>query len=362
MASPDFSSRVLTWFDEHGRKDLPWQQAVTPYRVWVSEIMLQQTQVSTVIGYFERFMTRFPTLFDLAQAHQDEVLHLWTGLGYYARGRNLHKAAQIALTQHAAQLPTDIDALMALPGIGRSTAGAILSLGMDQRAVILDGNVKRVLARHQALAGDPAISDVQRKYWAIADAYTPSARAAHYNQAMMDLGATLCTRSRPACTRCPLSASCQALAENDTGAYPQKKRKAKVPERATYMLIYRNELGQVWLQQRPPTGIWGGLWSFPELANSAEEDPLSPTLLRQIEAAAPTLPNVAAVQSLDPLTHVFSHFRLHIQPLLIPVSNSQVAVRESCGQWVTLSPLPALGLPTPVRNLLSQIGEQMNDA
>lgn len=336
---------MLAWFDQHGRKDLPWQQAVTPYRVWVSEIMLQQTQVSTVIPYFERFMARFPTLADLGRAEQDDVLHLWTGLGYYARGRNLHKAARIALVEHGGELPTSLDQLIELPGIGRSTAGAILSLGMGQRAVILDGNVKRVLARHEALAGDPAQTDVLRQYWAVADAYTPQKRADHYNQAMMDLGATLCTRTRPACPRCPLSTTCQALAREAVSSYPQKKRKAKVPERAVWMVLQINAEGQVWMQQRPPSGIWGGLWSFPELPH---DEP--PSWL-------------ASACALPPVWHVFSHFRLHIHPLLLrnveTETETESAVREGGGQWVTLAPLPALGVPAPVLNLLEQLQAQM---
>lgn len=339
-SNADFATRVLDWFDCHGRKDLPWQQAVTPYRVWVSEIMLQQTQVATVIPYFERFMQRFPTLVDLAQAPLDDVLHLWTGLGYYARGRNLHKAARLALTEHGGELPASVDDLSALPGIGRSTAGAIRSLGHGLPAAILDGNVKRVLARHEALAGDPAKTDVLKQFWAVAEAYTPAVRTANYNQAMMDLGATLCTRSKPACGICPLRDSCQGRLSGNPTQYPQKVRKAAVPEKSVRFVIRLNEQGQVWLQQRPAVGIWGGLWSFPE------------------QPVEPSLP--AATESWPAFWHVFSHFRLHIHPVIERVSRDDaLAVNEAGGQWVTLPPLPAalpaLGLPTPVQQLLQRL-------
>jgi len=339
-SSADFAARVLDWFDRHGRKDLPWQQAVTPYRVWVSEIMLQQTQVATVIPYFERFMQRFPTLADLGQAPLDDVLHLWTGLGYYARGRNLHKAARVALAEYGGELPQSVDALSALPGIGRSTAGAIRSLGHGLPAAILDGNVKRVLARHEALAGDPARADVLKQFWAVAEAHTPALRTAHYNQAMMDLGATLCTRSKPACGICPLRDSCQGLLSGNPAQYPQKVRKAAVPEKSVRFVIRLNEQGQVWLQQRPASGIWGGLWSFPE---QPVDSPVS-----------------TASESWPAFWHVFSHFRLHIHPVIERVSREDAfAVNEANGQWVTLAPLPAalpaLGLPTPVQQLLQRL-------
>jgi len=325
---------VLAWYDRHGRKDLPWQLAVTPYRVWVSEIMLQQTQVSTVIPYFLRFMTSYPTLADLAEAPLDDVLHHWTGLGYYARARNLRKAAQLAVDHHGGELPDSLDALAELPGIGRSTAGAILSLGMGQRAVILDGNVKRVLARHEALAGDPAQADVLRRFWQIADDYTPADRAPNYNQAMMDLGATLCTRSRPACAVCPVTATCRGRAEGEPTRYPQKKRKAAVPERSARLLLRLNAQGQVWMRQRPPAGLWGGLWTFPELA---------------LDEAAP------AGEDWPAFTHVFTHFRLHIHPRLVRVAQAADAVAEGDGRWVTLAPLPALGVPAPVQQLLQRL-------
>jgi A/G-specific adenine glycosylase len=341
MSSNDnFAQRVLVWFDRHGRKNLPWQQSVTPYRVWVSEIMLQQTQVATVIPYFERFMARFPNLSDLASADLDEVLHLWTGLGYYARGRNLHKAAQQCLVSHQGNLPADLDALQALPGIGRSTAGAIMSLGFGRRAVILDGNVKRVLGRHQAISGDPAQAQVSQHYWQIAEAFTPQERVENYTQAMMDLGATLCTRSKPSCLLCPVAEDCKALALDAVTNYPQKRKKQSVPERAVWLLIYMRH-NSVWLVQRPPSGIWGGLWSFPE-----QQRPLS----------SADLPEKFNGQLLTPFKHVFSHFQLHIHPLLITECDGfGDVIQESSGQWVKLGQLPNLGLPQPVAQLLQRL-------
>ncbi|MDP1541171.1 MAG: A/G-specific adenine glycosylase [Moraxellaceae bacterium] len=342
-SSDNFAQRVLVWFDQHGRKDLPWQQSVTPYRVWVSEIMLQQTQVATVIPYFERFMARFPTLQDLASAQLDEVLHLWTGLGYYARGRNLHKAALHCLAHHAGDLPADLDALQALPGIGRSTAGAIMSLGFGQRAVILDGNVKRVLGRHQAISGDPAQAQVGQRYWQVADAFTPKKSVAQYTQAMMDLGATLCTRSKPSCLICPVAEDCQALALDAVVSYPQKRKKQALPERAVWLLVYQR-MDSVWLVQRAPSGIWGGLWSFPE---------------RERELFAAELPDDLQGQLLPPFKHVFSHFQLHIHPLLInQCDDIDAAVHESSGQWVKLGQLPNLGLPQPVAQLLQRLANK----
>ncbi len=339
-SSVNFAERVLVWYDQHGRKNLPWQQSVTPYRVWVSEIMLQQTQVATVIPYFQRFMARFPTLPDLASASLDDVLQFWTGLGYYARGRNLHKAARHCVDHHGGALPAHLDELVALPGIGRSTAGAILALGFGQRAVILDGNVKRVLGRHQAISGDPSQTAVGQQYWQLAELLTPDYRVANYTQAMMDLGATLCTRSKPSCLLCPLASDCKALALQAVTAYPQKKVRQSVPERAVWMLVYQND-DEVWLEQRPPSGIWGGLWSFPECE-------------RELDDA--TMPMGLDGRLLPTFKHVFSHYQLHIHPLLLAASDmSSLGVRESSGQWVKLGQLPDLGLPQPVARLLQQL-------
>ncbi|MGB5257277.1 MAG: A/G-specific adenine glycosylase, partial [Woeseiaceae bacterium] len=259
-----FSDRLLTWFDEHGRKDLPWQQRRDPYPIWISEIMLQQTQVQTVIPYFERFMQRFASIDALASADQDDVLHHWSGLGYYARARNLHRAARMIVSEHGGVFPDDIDAVTELPGIGRSTAGAILSLSRDQRHPILDGNVKRVLTRHAAIEGWPGKTAVLKALWALADRHTPDDRVAAYTQAIMDLGATLCTRSSPAGARCPVMGDCTAYAPDTVTLYPGRKPKKEKPLRTTTMLIARTE-ARVYLERRPEAGIWGGLWSLPEL-------------------------------------------------------------------------------------------------
>ncbi|TVP51092.1 MAG: adenine DNA glycosylase [Halomonas sp.] len=344
LEAEEFQRRLLTWFDRHGRHNLPWQSPRSAYRVWVSEIMLQQTQVATVIGYFERFMAHFPTLESLARAPQDEVLHLWTGLGYYARARNLHKAAQVALAEHGGELPTEsIDALMTLPGIGRSTAGAIIAQSTGQRATILDGNVKRSLTRLHAVAGWPGKPVVERKLWALAEHYTPSKRLADYTQAIMDFGATLCKRSKPDCLSCPFSDVCLAYAQGEPQRYPESKPKKALPTRQTIMLMLRDQDGRVWLEQRPPSGLWGGLWSLPQFETHSELNAWleTNTINPQRETTPPSF------------YHTFSHFRLAITPQ--PVTCDRLGgVRES-GVWYDLNHPPALGLAAPVKALLSQL-------
>ncbi|MEM7084442.1 MAG: A/G-specific adenine glycosylase [Pseudomonadota bacterium] len=346
----DFADRLLDWFDGHGRHDLPWQHNPTPYRVWVSEIMLQQTQVTTVIGYYERFMRRFDTVEALADAPVDEVLHLWTGLGYYARARNLHKAAQQVVDQHNGVFPRSLEGLVALPGIGRSTAGAILSLSMNTREPILDGNVKRVLARHFRVAGWPGKRDVVNALWDLAEHTTPTERVADYTQAIMDLGATLCTRSKPECARCPMRDTCRALHEDTPTNYPGKKPKKAKPRRETRMLLVMSE-GQVLLEQRPASGIWGGLWGLPE--PRSDETPLE--VIRRLGFAA-----VDAPQSLPPLVHVFSHFELTINPVRVEVANGRasgvVADRETL--WYNIDRPAQVGLAAPVVKLLDQYTKQ----
>lgn len=259
-----FAARLLAWFDTHGRKHLPWQKAISPYRVWVSEIMLQQTQVGTVVDYYIRFMGRFPTVETLAAATEDEVLHLWTGLGYYSRARNLLKTARHIVNQGG--FPKHVSSLEALPGIGRSTAGAIASIAMGQRAPILDGNVKRVLARHAGIEGYPGTSETAKALWSVAEEHTPATRFDAYTQAIMDLGATLCTRVRPACSFCPVSDDCNARLTGRVDTLPGKKPKKLLPQRSTTMLLIEDARRHVLLQRRPGSGIWGGLWSFPECA------------------------------------------------------------------------------------------------
>ena len=348
MISKNFSDRVLQWYDRHGRKDLPWQQDRTPYRVWVSEVMLQQTQVATVIPYFERFMARFPDVLSLANADIDAVLHLWSGLGYYARGRNLHKAACKVRDEHAGIFPQHFDAVQDLPGVGRSTAGAILALACDQRHAILDGNVKRVLARFQAVAGWPGEARVLEQLWDYAEGNTPASRVADYTQAMMDLGATLCTRTRPRCDECPLVADCQAHAEGRERAFPGSKPRRELPIRATHMLLVRNAQGEVLLQQRPPTGIWGGLWSLPEI----ESADLAEDWCRQQLGVS-----IGRHQSWPALRHTFSHFHLDITPLLIELgkNRAQSVLEGQATVWYNTRSEDPRGLAAPVRRLLERL-------
>jgi len=297
MTSPSFGQRVLRWFDVFGRKNLPWQYNPTPYRVWVSEIMLQQTQVATVIPYYERFMARFNTLEALATAPIDDVLSHWSGLGYYARARNLHQCAQTVYNQHNGELPNTLDALQALPGIGRSTAGAILSLAYGEVQPILDGNVKRVLARHRAVEGWPGRTEVLKRLWVISEEVTPNKRCGPFNQAMMDLGASVCTRSKPKCSDCPLAEDCQALALGNPTGFPGKKPKKDKPTKTTVMLLVQNEAGETLLEKRPPSGIWGGLWSLPEATDGELPKGTGESVMR--------------------FRHTFSHFHLDIDVRIV---------------------------------------------
>ncbi|MBT8092934.1 MAG: A/G-specific adenine glycosylase [Gammaproteobacteria bacterium] len=340
-----FSQRLLAWFDVEGRKDLPWQQSKDPYGIWVSEIMLQQTQVKTVIPYFERFVTSFPDVITLANADRDDVLRHWSGLGYYARARNLHQAAVDVRDEHDGVFPVDIDALMALPGIGRSTAGAILSLAYEQRHPILDGNVKRVLARHRAVDGWPGKAAVGKRLWELSDRCTPHERVGDYTQAIMDLGATLCTRSRPACDRCPVSADCMARISDTVGLFPARKTSRDKPLRRTTMLL-ASEGGRVFLERRPEAGIWGGLWSLPELGERSLEDWCSDKL--QTSATATDVWPV--------LRHSFSHYDLDIQPIVVRVESplSKVADGDS-STWYCMDETPPGGLAAPVKKLLEQL-------
>lgn len=342
-----FAARVLTWFDRHGRKDLPWQQQPTPYRVWVSEIMLQQTQVATVIPYYKRFLERFPDIWNLADAPLDDVLHLWSGLGYYARARNLHRSAQLVRDHFGGEFPLDIDALEQLPGVGRSTAGSILSLAAGQRHAILDGNVKRVLARCFAVAGWPGRSGPLRQLWALTEQLTPALRVAAYNQAMMDLGATICTRSRPQCGSCPLATHCRALSEDAIADYPERKPRRAQPVKSVRMLLIRDPEGQLLLEQRPPVGVWGGLWGPPEVAIDA--DPAEWCAARL--GAAP-----AACRELPPRRHTFSHFHLEIYPMEILLEGPGWRVLEG-GQRVWYNPArpEARGLAAPVARLIQEL-------
>ncbi|SEL56461.1 A/G-specific adenine glycosylase [Halomonas daqiaonensis] len=339
-----FQQRLLGWFDEHGRHDLPWQHERSPYRVWVSEVMLQQTQVTTVILYFERFMARFPDVASLAAADQDEVLHLWTGLGYYARGRNLHKAARVVIEAHGGEFPVhSLDEMAALPGIGRSTAGAIIAQSTGWRAVILDGNVKRVLTRLHAVEGWPGRPAVERRLWTLAEYYTPDERLVDFTQAMMDLGATLCRRGTPDCGRCPFEDVCVAHARGEEKRFPESKPKKALPSRTTIMLLLRDREGRVLLEQRPSHGLWGGLWSLPQFDD--------------IQALQAWLDARAPGSELEPawtaFTHVFSHFRLEITP-----QPARICRLDSVGEaryWYDPSDPASIGLAAPVKALLASL-------
>lgn len=343
-SSSTFSQAVLSWFDDHGRHDLPWQTNKTPYRVWVSEIMLQQTQVVTVIPYYQRFMESFPTVQDLANASTDDVLHHWTGLGYYARARNLHKCAQTVVEQFGGEFPQTQEALESLSGIGRSTAGAIASISMGKHAAILDGNVKRVLSRFHAIEGWPGNKKVADKMWEIAERYTPKKRTGDYTQAMMDLGATLCTRSKPQCEICPLMPNCEAYAQNNVKAFPNSKPKKEKPVKSVRLLIMQHER-EVLLLQQPSSGIWGGLWIFPQQA--VEEGVFESPLLRQ--------QNVSSYEPRDVFRHTFSHYHLDIEPVCIQLPNKPELVAESPMLWYNLDKPASVGLAAPVKKLLETL-------
>ncbi len=343
-----FAARLLAWHDVHGRHDLPWQHDLDPYRVWVSEIMLQQTQVSTVIPYYARFMQRFPTLRALAEAPEDELLHHWTGLGYYARARNLHAVARIVREQYGGELPQTVDELAALPGIGRSTAGAICAIAHGMRAPILDGNVKRVLLRRFAIAEDPASAATQRTLWTLATLLTPATRSGAYTQAIMDLGATVCTRTRPACALCPLASSCLAHLHGDPAHFPLRRPRHPAPERHCQLLLIRDASGAVLLEKRPPHGIWGGLWSFPEI--TAHEDPA---------LACDRIVRVTPLASHrgTPFRHAFSHFRLVATPVFLDVPAVPAHVLED-DRLIWYKPGGAnLGFAAPVKRLLDALHE-----
>ena len=344
-AAARFAPTLLAWYRHHGRHDLPWQQDRTLYRVWISEIMLQQTQVATVIPYYTRFMERFPGVAELASAPLDEVLHHWSGLGYYARARNLHLAAGRIAAAHGGEVPQEFEALHALPGIGRSTAGAILSLALDQRQPILDGNVRRVLARWAGVEGFPGAQAVERALWAVSEAVTPARESAAFTQAIMDLGATLCTRGQPRCGDCPVASGCVALATNRTDELPSARPgKARPSREVVWLVLRRGE--SLLLAQRAPTGLWGGLWGFPEFTNAA-----AATREARSRGAAPK----ARARRLEVIVHEFTHFTLRITPLLHEVPDEQAAdgVMEGGGETWYNSRRPAkLGLAAPVTALV----------
>lgn len=342
---------LLTWFDQHGRHDLPWQHPRDAYRVWVSEIMLQQTQVSTVIPYFTRFMQAFPDIRTLAEAQLDDVLHHWTGLGYYARARNLHRAAQLIRDEHGGVFPRDFAALLALPGIGRSTAGAILAQAYEQRYPILDGNVKRVLTRVYAIHGWPGEKAIENQLWNIAEVQTPQHRVAEYTQAIMDLGATVCSRSKPRCAACPLQPQCLAYATNCVNELPGKKPKKALPVRSTCMLLLYDANLSVLLEQRPPAGIWGSLWSFPECPVDSDPVQWSREHLHL---------HISHLQTLPSLRHTFSHFHLDITPVLARADSAGI-MDTMQHIWYNNAHSTARGFPAPVKVLLESLPHHISE-
>lgn len=350
--NPDpFSSRIIAWYDKFGRKHLPWQEKKTPYKVWVSEIMLQQTQVSTVIPYYLKFMERFPSIEALANAQQDEVLHYWTGLGYYARARNLHKSAQMIRDDFKGEFPTDFEDVLALPGIGRSTAGAVLSLSLGQHHSILDGNVKRVLARHGAINGWPGQKVVENQLWELTDRLTPKHDVQKYNQAMMDIGATICSRSKPACFQCPVAIDCEAQLIGRQTEFPGKKPKKITPERTAWMLVIAKD-NEVVLEKRPPSGIWGGLWCFPEFSSREELDEYI-----QVKGI-----KVSREELLPGFRHTFSHFHLDITPVLINFDHwiDNQIMEDKPSVWYNLPNPPKVGLAAATERILASLGSVLN--
>lgn len=339
-----FAAAVLDWFDRWGRKDLPWQRDPSPYRVWISEVMLQQTQVGTVIPYFERFTARFPDLASLAQAPLDEVLHLWSGLGYYSRARNLHRAAALVQNEQGGRFPTEMESVESLPGVGRSTAGAILSLSLGQRYPILDGNVKRVLTRVFAIEGWPGDPAVQRRLWALAESLLPPARPGDYNQALMDLGALVCTRSRPLCGSCPLIGHCQAHRLGAQQAFPTPRPRKPLPIRHSRMALLRDERGRVLLERRPPSGVWGGLWALPEI-------PAGRDLVGWCLQGLGFMAELVEIHA--PQRHTFTHFRLELTPLeLRALGATRQAAEDGDRRWFDPAQPERIGLAAPIARLL----------
>lgn len=337
--------KLLAWSKKHGRKNLPWQHTSDPYPIWLSEIMLQQTQVSTVINYFERFTGRFPTIKSLADAPLDEVLAIWSGLGYYARARNLHKAARIIAADYNGAFPKDYAEIIELPGIGKSTAGAILAFSDNQRHPILDGNVKRVLSRYYAVEGYPGKRDVEQKLWQLADENTPAKKVSVYTQAIMDLGATVCTRKKPQCPDCPLNDSCAANRMGLQSQMPTPKPKKSMPTRQVIMLVISNSDSHVLLERRPPSGIWGGLWSLPECDVDTD---IRRHCMQRLGLA------VTETGVLAQFKHSFSHYHLIIRPHQLTAIGT-LALKEDRLNWFEPHQVNQLGLPKPVKSVLDDI-------
>lgn len=354
LQDPSFSAAVMHWQRQHGRHALPWQQTRDPYRIWLSEIMLQQTQVAAVIPYYQRFLARFPDVQSLAQAPSEEVMALWSGLGYYTRARNLHRCAQVVCSEHDGGFPADPAALAELPGIGRSTAAAIAAFAFGRRAAILDGNVKRVFCRVFGVDAWPGTRVVEEVLWERADALLPHDGIEAYTQGLMDLGATLCTRSRPDCVRCPLSQRCVALASDRVDQLPVRKPRKAVPERHAVMLVVE-EGGHVLLEQRPPSGIWGGLLSLPELPQAGAPAGAALDAQLAIHARIADYGPDARVEPLPPFSHGFTHFKLHVVPYRVRLARRLHMAGELELRWVETGALANAPLPAPVKKLLMRL-------
>jgi len=344
----DLAARLIAWQKRHGRHDLPWQGTRDPYRIWLSEIMLQQTQVATVIPYYQRFLQRFPDVATLAQAPLDEVLRLWAGLGYYSRARNLHRAAQAVMSGHGGRFPRTFDAAAALPGIGRSTAAAILVFSAGARYPILGGNVKRVLARLFGIAGYPGDKRVADRLWQRAEELLPKRSVEAYTQGLMDLGAGVCARTRPRCDACPWSASCAARKRGLVAAIPGRKPRKALPQKATTMLAL-TRAGEVLLEKRPPAGIWGGMWSLPEAVRDTE---IAGYCLRKFGA------RVLAMEKLPQIAHGFTHYKLDIFPIRLRVGKQDPHAAEPGLIWLPLEEARQAAIPAPVKRILASLSDR----
>jgi A/G-specific adenine glycosylase len=339
------AGRLIRWQVRHGRHHLPWQRTRDPYRIWLSEVMLQQTQVATVIPYYRRFLARFPDVGSLAGAQLDDVLALWSGLGYYSRARNLHAAAQTVMESHGGRFPQTREMLASLPGVGRSTAAAIAVFAFGKREAILEGNAKRVLARHFAVRGYPGEKRVENRLWKLAESQLPKKDIERYTQALMDLGASVCTRSRPACANCPLRASCEARSQGKVEAYPRPRPRKPVPLKKTAMLLLLRE-GEVLLEKRPPVGLWGGLWCLPEIPPDADPRDYCRGRLGA---------RLASTKRLPLLRHGFTHFTLNITPLVCHVAAASPFAAEPGQVWLPLEEAVQAAIPAPVRKLLNSL-------
>jgi A/G-specific adenine glycosylase len=345
----DFATRIATWQREHGRHDLPWQNTRDPYRIWLSEIMLQQTQVATVLGYYGRFLATCPSVRDLASASDDTVMALWAGLGYYSRARNLHKAAKLIVEKYGGEFPNDVSALADLPGIGRSTAAAIAAFSFDNIAPILDGNVKRVLARHAGIEGFPGASAVEKKLWVEAEARLPinASDMVAYTQGLMDLGATVCTKNSPTCMLCPVSNDCKACIDGRTDEIPASKPTKPLPHKTQHYVLAIHAKS-VLLVKRPPQGIWGGLWCLPEII---DVDSAKNTALLHSKFA---IESIASSESLPSLDHTFTHFKLTLKPQRIEVKSLAPRVAEPGMMWFAFDDLANAALPKPIKTLVEK--------